>query len=106
MIALCCSVKAKSRFSLSSGLACSLDDDRKDVLRDIAEYLNQHYQQYSRGVSYLLQLAGDMAVQRHLPPRLTLLENSNFGAQRGGVVYANPTPHVMHTMFVRFHREA
>ncbi|CAK9100822.1 Uncharacterized protein SCF082_LOCUS47166 [Durusdinium trenchii] len=30
-------------------LACSLDDDRKEVLREIAEYLNDNYQQYARG---------------------------------------------------------
>ena len=56
------------------GLACSLDDDRKEVLREIAEYLNDNYQQYARGVHYLLQLAGDCAVERKPPPHLSFIE--------------------------------
>ena len=87
-------------------MVCSLEDERKDVLREIAEYLNQNYQQYARGVNYLLQLAGDCAIQRQPPPQLSFLEDSNFGVQRGGVVLGNPAPHVMHTMVVRFHRHA
>ena len=86
-------------------MACSLDDERKEVLREIASYLNENYSQFGRGVNYLLQLAGDRAVQRNQPPHLSFIENSNFGVQRGGVVLQNPQPHVMHTMFVRFHRE-
>lgn len=84
---------------------CHLEDDRKDVLREIADDLNENYSQYSRGVAYLLQLAGVYAIPRAQPPRLTFLENSDFGVQRGGLVLADPEPHVMHTMHVRFHRQ-
>lgn len=58
-----------------------------------------------QGGHYLLQLAGDCAVERKPPPHLSFIENSNFGVQRGGVVLHEPQPHVMHTMIVRFHRQ-
>ena len=85
-------------------MACNLDDERKEVLKEIAEFLNDNYSQYGRGVAYLLQLAGERAVQRTPPPQLSFIENSDFGVQRGGLVLGNPEPHVWHTMRVRFHR--
>lgn len=85
-------------------MACHLEDDRKQVLLEIAEYLNSHYVQYGRGVRYLQQLAGEAAVVRVAPPRLSFIENSDLGVQVGGMVLQDPEPHVMHTMFVRFHR--
>ena len=55
-------------------------------------------------MNYLLQLAGVYAIQRVPPPRLSFIEDSDFGVQRGGLVLGNPEPHVWHTMRVRFHR--
>lgn len=86
------------------GMACHLEDDRKEVLLEIAEYLNDNYVQYGRGVRYLQQLAGVTATPTTPPPRLSFLQNSDFGVQRGGMVLTDPEPHVMHTMSVRFHR--
>ena len=87
-------------------MVCFLEDERKEVLLEIAEYLNDNYVQYSRGVRYLQQLAGVFASPRVAPPVLEFIENVEFGRQRGGLVLANPEPHVMHTMQVRFHRHS
>ena len=81
-----------------------MDEDRQEVLKEIAEYLNDNYSQYGRGVAYLLQLAGVYAAQRVPPPRLSFLEDGSFGVQRGAMLMRDPEPHVWHTMNVRFHR--
>ena len=97
-------LQCKPKIHSIQGMACHLEDDRKEVLLEIADYLNSNYVQYGRGVRYLQQLAGVAAVVRVDPPRLSFVENSDFGLQRGGMVLPDPEPHVMHTMSVRFHR--
>ncbi|CAK9081847.1 unnamed protein product, partial [Durusdinium trenchii] len=42
-------------------LACSLDDDRKEVLREIAEYLNDNYQQYEDETDTVTKPTGSIA---------------------------------------------
>ena len=90
--------------SVVPGLACAMDEDRQEVPKEIAEYLNDNYSQYGRGVAYLLQLAGVYAAQRVPPPRVSFLEDGSFGVQRGAMLMRDPEPHVWHTMNVRFHR--
>ncbi|CAK9075895.1 unnamed protein product, partial [Durusdinium trenchii] len=49
-------------------VATYLDDDRKEVLLELAEYLESNYHHYSRGVQYLRMLAGQVAMPRAVEP--------------------------------------
>lgn len=93
-----------SRYATLKGVATFLDDDRKEVLLEVAEYLEENYTQYSRGIFYLRQLAGQYALQRTKPPRLDFLLANHAARQRGAVVLQNAEVHTLHTMRVRFHR--
>lgn len=46
-------------------MAAYLDDERKEVLLEIVEYLNANYVHYGRAVAYLEQLAGVRAMPRN-----------------------------------------
>lgn len=81
-----------------------LDDDRKEVLLEVADYLEKHYKQYARGIFYLRQLAGQYALPRTPPPRLDFLLVNHAARQRGAIVLQNAEVHTLHTMRVRFHR--
>ncbi|CAK9005798.1 Uncharacterized protein SCF082_LOCUS8747 [Durusdinium trenchii] len=52
------------------GVATYLDDDRKEVLMDIATYLQRNYSNLGRGIAYLERLAGRTAFVRERPPTL------------------------------------
>lgn len=86
------------------GVAQYLDDERKEIILEVAEYLEEHYSQYGRGILYLRQLAGDVALPRSPPPQIQFLLTNPVGIQRGAVVLANAQVHTVHTMQVRFHR--
>lgn len=81
-----------------------MDDERKAILLEVATYLEEHYYQYARGIHYLRELAGVVAVPRVPPPQIQLFLTNPTGMQRGAVVLANAEVHTLHTMQVRFHR--
>ena len=85
-------------------MATFLDDDRKEVLLEIAEYLRENYVQYGRGIAYLEQLAGVRAMVRHPPARLRFLLIAQAAVQRGAIDLGMPEIHTLHTVKVRFHR--
>lgn len=87
-----------------SGVATYLDDDRKEVLLELAEYLESNYHHYSRGVQYLRMLAGQVAMPRVPPCRIEFLLLNIARVQRGAVLLGNPEIHTLHTMRVTFHR--
>ena len=97
-------LKGSSCILKSQGVAAYLDDDRKTVLLEIAEYLKEHYNQYGRGIAYLEQLAGVRAKVRKLAKPLGFLLVPQAAVQRGAVMLGNPEPHTLHTMKVTFHR--
>lgn len=88
------------------GVATYLDDDRKEVLMDIATYLQRNYSNLGRGIAYLERLAGRTAFVRERPPTLQglLMLVNRVGVLRGAVVFGNPAPHTLHRMRVTFHR--
>ena len=87
------------------GVAAFLDDDRKEVLRQIARYLERNYSQYARGVRYLRQLTGEFAIHRTPAPELSfLISPAALGLQHDIVLPAGYEPHVIHNMRVTFHR--
>lgn len=81
-----------------------MDDERKEVLIELADYIETHYNQYSRGVAYLRSLAGQMALPRQPPKRIEFLLLNVVGIQRGAVILGTPEIHTIHTMRVTFHR--
>lgn len=85
-------------------MAAYLDDDRKEVLSDLADYLESNYHQYSRGIEYLRMLAGQIARARVPPRRIEFLLLNIARIQRGAVILGNPDIHTLHTMRVTFHR--
>ena len=85
-------------------MAAYLDDERKDVLLEIVEYLKAMYVQYGRGIAYLEQLAGVRAMPRTPATVLSFLLVPQAGVQRGAIVLGNLEPHTLHTMRVTFHR--
>ncbi len=89
---------------LPVGVATFLDDERKEVLLEVAEYLEENYIQYGRGILYLRQLAGQYALPRVPAPRIEFLLLNQAGRQRGAIVLPNAEVHTLHTMTVRFHR--
>lgn len=78
-----------------------ISDDRKAELKELAGHLTSFYPNLGRGVRYLLQLAGEVAVIRQQIPQLQFILN---GASPGIPVLLDPSPHVMHKLKVRFHR--
>ena len=89
--------------SRTEGVATFLDDDRKEVLLEIAEYLREHYVQYGRGIAYLEQLAGVRAMVRRPASQLRFLLIAQAAVQRGSVDLGTPEIHTLHTVKVRFH---
>ncbi|CAK9096217.1 Uncharacterized protein SCF082_LOCUS45183, partial [Durusdinium trenchii] len=61
-------MRCKRNFRGTDGVATYLDDDRKEVLLELAEYLESNYHHYSRGVQYLRMLAGQVAMPRAVEP--------------------------------------
>ena len=86
------------------GVAAYLDDERKEVLLEIVEYLKECYVQYGRAIAYLEQLAGVRAMPRTPATVLNFLLVPQAGVQRGAIVLGNLEPHTLHTMRVTFHR--
>eukprot|EP00435_Cladocopium_sp_Y103_P022359 s514_g5.t1 len=72
-----------------SGVAVYLDDERKEVLLEVASYLEENYDHYGRAVLYIRQLAGLYAMPRTPPPRIEFLLMNHAGLQRGAVVLPN-----------------
>lgn len=97
-------MRSSTPFSYPVGVATFLDDERKEVLLEVAEYLEENYLQYGRGILYLRQLAGLFALPRTPAPRLEFLLLNQAGRQRGAIVLPNAEVHTLHTMTVRFHR--
>ena len=89
---------------LLKGVAAFLDDERKDVLIEICEFLKENYFQYGRAICYLEQLAGARAMPRKPPQQLDFLLVPQVAVQRGAIVLGNLEPHTLHTMRVTFHR--
>ena len=85
-------------------MAAYLDDERKEVLLEIVEYLNANYVHYGRAVAYLEQLAGVRAMPRNPATQLHVFLVPQAGIQRGAIVLGNLEPHTLHTMRVTFHR--
>ena len=85
-------------------MAGYLDDERKEVLLEIVEYLNSNYVHYGRAVAYLEQLAGVRAMPRIPATQLHVFLVPQAGVQRGAIVLGNLEPHTLHTMRVTFHR--
>ena len=81
-----------------------MDDERKEVLTEIIEFLRSQYVQYGRAIGYLEQLAGIRAMPRKPPEQLHFLLVPQAGIQRGAIVLGNLEPHTLHTMRVTFHR--
>ncbi|CAK9023126.1 Uncharacterized protein SCF082_LOCUS16076 [Durusdinium trenchii] len=79
-------------------VATYLDDERKQILLEVATYLEDHYINYGRGIHYLRQLAGTVALPRSPPPRIEFLLLNPVGIQRGAVVLANAEIHTLHAM--------
>lgn len=87
------------------GTAFYLEDERKDVLNELAECLAEQYPQYGCGVRYLRTLTGQVARPIKDPPKLDfLLAGSNCPLQRGHIVLPHPEPHSVHRLNVTFHR--
>ena len=70
-----------------------MDDDRKEVLIEIIEFLRENYVQYGRAIGYLEQLAGVRAMPRRAPEQLHFLLAPQAGIQRGAIVLGNLEPH-------------
>ena len=87
-----------------AGVATYLDDDRREVLSELADYLEANDHQYSRGIAYLRMLAGQIASARVPPRRIEFLLLNMARIQRGAVMLGNPDVHTLHTMRVTFHR--
>eukprot|EP00435_Cladocopium_sp_Y103_P070378 s13_g35.t1 len=87
--------------STLSGVAVYIDDDRKDVLIEMADYLEANYTNYARGIEYLRKLAGQIAMRRVPPKRIEFLLLNMAGIQRGAVILGNPEIHTIHTMRVK-----
>ena len=85
-------------------MAVYLDDERKEVLIEMAYYLEANYTNYARGIEYLRKLAGQIAMRRIPPKRIEFLLLNLAGIQRGAVILGNPEIHTIHTMRVTFHR--
>ncbi|CAK9047521.1 unnamed protein product [Durusdinium trenchii] len=68
------------------GVATYLDDDRKEVLMDIATYLQRNYSNLGRGIAYLERLAGRTAFVRERPPTLQGLLMLDMGE-----IFAHPS---------------
>lgn len=103
------SLKESLHHGLSSfcnqGIDVGVGDDRAEVLQELAEYLSENYLQYGRGTTYLLQLAGKIAVKRTPPSKLQwILSGPSPGAQRGHAQLRDPEPHVIRQLRVKFHR--
>ena len=82
-----------------------MSDVRKEELKDLARYLSSASPNLGRGTRYLLQLAGEVAVVRQTIPQLDfILRGASPELYRGAPRLADPDPHVMHTLKVRFHR--
>lgn len=83
----------------------SLSDERKAELRILARFLTAHYPSCGRGIRYLQELSGDVAVRRGKPPELEwFLTGASPTLQRGAPALVDPTPHVAHKLRARFHR--
>ena len=86
------------------GLATHLDQERKETLLEIVEFLRESYSIYGRAIHYLEQLAGVRAMHRAPAGRIEFLLVPQAGVQRGAIALGNPEPHTLHTMKVTFHR--
>ena len=87
------------------GTSFEVGSERKIELRLLAKHLASHYPNLGRGCRYLLQLAGDIAVDRPKPPKLDIILNgASPGVLRGAPRLPDAQPHVAHTLKVRFHR--
>lgn len=86
------------------GVAAYIEDERKEVLLEIVQFLREHYVQYNRAICYLEQLAGIRAMPRRPAKQLNFLLIPQAGIQRGAIVLGNLEPHTLHTMRVTFHR--
>lgn len=82
-----------------------LSDERKQELKDLAKHLSSTYPNLGRGVRYLQQLAGEVAVTRQELPQLQfILNGASPNIYRGAPVLQDPEPHAMHRLRVQFHR--
>ncbi|CAK9107144.1 Uncharacterized protein SCF082_LOCUS49885 [Durusdinium trenchii] len=85
-------------FARRDRVAAYLDDDRKEVLLEVASYLEDNYSHYGRGILYLRQLAGQYALPRSPAPRIEFLLTRHAGIQRGAVILPNAEVHTLHNM--------
>lgn len=87
------------------GTAHYLDDQRKDDLRELAQFLNHEFPQYSRGARYLQMLAGDVARPIEHPPQIQwILAGATPPVQRGSPALSHPEPHSVRRLQVAFQR--
>ncbi|CAK9033935.1 unnamed protein product [Durusdinium trenchii] len=82
-------------FARRDRVAAYLDDDRKEVLLEVASYLEDNYSHYGRGILYLRQLAGQYALPRSPAPRIEFLLTRHAGIQRGAVILPNAEALIM-----------
>lgn len=71
----------------------------------LAKHLNEFYPHCHRGARYLLQLAGDVAMDRPKPPSLEwILNGASPHILRGIPSLNEPSPQAVHKLKVQFHR--
>ena len=88
------------------GVARQLEDKKGEEYADLANWLEKSFpSRYSRGVHYLRQLSGEVAMPQETLPRLTWLPPSQIqlGAPRR-VVLPDPLECDTHNLRVQFHR--
>lgn len=91
--------------SVTPGTAHYLDDQRKSDLKELADFLNQEFPQYSRGARYLQMLAGEVARPSEDPPQIQwILAGATPPVQRGAPVLSHPEPHSVRRLQVSFQR--
>ena len=87
------------------GMDTSLSDERRQDLKDLAQYLLDFFPQLARGAHYLQQLSGELAVRRQPLTKLEyILAGSAPPLQRGQPNLIDPEPYNVRRLQVKFHR--
>ena len=91
---------------MSRGVATRLEDAKAEEYSELANWLESSFpNRYSRGVHYLRQLAGELAMPQETLPRLSWLSPRHLQvAAPPRVVLPDPLESDTHNLRVQFHR--